>query len=100
MMGIQPVFAVKLVGSNYLITTDGVLVSHQKLSRRVNRPYDSFVNLVSEGERYNFNLASFIWQAFIDRDVNNEDVPFYFIDGDMGNCALSNLERKTPRYVE
>jgi hypothetical protein len=99
MMGIQAVFAVRLRISNYLITTDGTLVSADKLTKRSSSSSSSYINLVVEGERVNLNLAALVWKIFVNFDSKiNEDLEFYFIDENVSNCALYNLGVKTPKY--
>lgn len=93
-LGIQPVFIVPASPTNYSITTDGVFVSNDKLSRRNTRPYDSYTNFVVDGERINVNVALMVWQAFIDENSTEEEKGFYFIDGDMSNTALNNLDKR------
>jgi hypothetical protein len=84
--------------TNYLITTDGELISKSKLTIR-NRSYGgSYINVVLEGERVNANLADLMWEAFI--DVDAEPQSYYFVDGDYSNCAINNLELKIKKQPE
>lgn len=84
---------IKMTASDkYYICTDGNVLKKNLHPIRRNM-YNSYVEVVLNGERQNVNRAVMVFEYFVEDDIYENEL--YFISGDMSDCSIDNISRKT-----
>ena len=90
---INIIYASEVFDTRYLMTSDGVLISKKTLKARSNR-WKPSVNIKINNEQMTVSKGVLVYGLFVDPSIHLTYDEIIYIDSDVANADLPNIDRK------